>query len=122
MSKILIVDDDPELLDLVQEQLEDYGHLVLKSAKPMEAIRLFQDTLPDLVIIDVIMQGMDGFDLLKQLKEITNNFKSILLSGVNDDKCRELAVQVGADLYLVKPIDPDKFKSAIESLLRRSTQ
>ncbi len=118
MSKILAIDDDPVLLDMLQEYLEAHGHLVLKATKPQEAHRLFQDTKPDLVILDVIMPRTDGFKLLKQFKESSHPFKSIVLSGLADETCRQQAEALAADRYLVKPVDLEKFKMIIESLLR----
>ena len=65
MSKIFIVDDDEILLAMLKDVLEESGDLVLMASKLEQALKLFDDTNPDLVIIDVIMPGGDGFDLLK---------------------------------------------------------
>lgn len=117
MSKILMIDDDAHLLDLLQDCLEDEGHLVLKATEAKEAIKLFRDTKPELVIIDIIMPRVDGLELLKQFKSIGSDFKSILLSGLNDDQLKERAKEVGANLYLTKPIPVENFQKIINKIL-----
>lgn len=117
MSKILMVDDDQSLLDLLQECLEENGHLVLTATKTKEAMKLFQDTKPELVIIDIIMPQVDGLDLLRQFKSSGLEFKSILLSGLTDERLKEKAVEVGVNLYLIKPVSIDEFKETVNKVL-----
>lgn len=119
MGKILIVDDDETLLEMMQDYLEEAGHshVVLMASKAERALKLFRDTSPDLVIMDIIMPGVDGFELLRQFKEINPVFKTILLSGVDSDECREMANNIGADRYLVKPVNLDSFRALIERML-----
>lgn len=120
MSQILIIDDDKMLLEMLQEYLEDQGHLVLKAERAQEAVKLFRDTKPELVIIDIIMPKIDGLELLKNFKEIHSGFKSILLTGVSDERFKEKAQELGADRYLVKPVLLDNFKEIVNNLLLRS--
>lgn len=118
MSKILIIDDDEILMEMLKDILEESEDVVLMASKPGQAMKLFEDTKPDLVIIDVIMPGLDGFELLRQFKECRHNVKSILLSGLNDDRCREQAEKLGADKYIVKPPDLEMLKLTIRRLLQ----
>ena len=122
MSKILLVDDDEILMDMLKNILEDSDDLILMASTGEQAMKLFQDTNPDLVIIDVIMPGMDGFELLKQFKERRQNFRSILLTGLNEDRGRKLARELGADSYLGKPPNIEILKSTIKHLLRMIVQ
>jgi len=117
MSRILLIDDDAHLLDLLQDCLEEDGHLVLKATKAKEALQLFQDIKPELVIIDIIMPQVDGLELLSQFKKFGFSFKSILLSGLNDDKLKQKAQEVGADLYLAKPVPVENFNEIIKKIL-----
>lgn len=122
MSKILMIDDDPNMVDLMQDLLEDDGHIVLKATEPLQAMKLFQDTTPDLVIIDIIMPELDGFALLRQFKETGIGFKSILLSGIDSDKARNMSKELGADYYLAKPVNIDDLKLIVKNLLRFSEE
>jgi len=117
MAKILVVDDDELLLEEMREFLEEDKHLVTLASKAGEAIKLIQDTKPDLMIIDIIMPGVDGFELLRQAKEILPHSKAIVLSGVGDEQFKEKAKQLGADKYLVKPMHLESFKELINQLL-----
>lgn len=119
MSKILMIDDDKMLLELMQEQIEESGHMVLTATTPSEAKRLFQDTSPDLVIIDVIIPGLDGLELLRQLKVLNPSFRAIILSGLDDRDLQDKAKKFGADLYLTKPVPADDFMTAINRLVAK---
>lgn len=121
MSKILIIDDDEPLLEMFQEYLEDIGHshVVLRASNVKAALRLFQDTKPDLVMIDVVMPEIDGFELLRRFKETGHSFKSIVISGLNDDKCEQIAEELGAEEFLLKPIDLENCKGIIQRLLKK---
>lgn len=112
-----MIDDDEHLLDLLQDCLEEHGHLVLKAIKVKEAIKLFQDTKPELVIIDIIMPGIDGLGLLNQFRSIRSDFKSILLSGLNAERLKEKMKEVGADFYIAKPIAMENFETIIAKVL-----
>ena len=114
-----MIDDDAVLLDMLQEEVEASGHLVLKATNPDQAVRLFRDTEPELVIMDVIMPGFDGLELLRQFKEMRPGFKSIVLSGLNNEDLKANARKCGADYYLVKPVRIEDFRSMIENLLSR---
>lgn len=118
MSRILIVEDDQTQLEMLRDVLEEKDHLVLIASKAEEGLKLFQDTKPELVIIDILMPGLDGLELLKQFKESSQNFKSVVLTGLNEDRCKQKAEELEADCYLVKPIDLEAFKSIIQNLLQ----
>ncbi len=117
MAKILVIDDDELLLEEMREFLEDEGHVALLASKASEATRLIQDAKPDLMIIDIIMPGVDGFELLRQAKEMSPDSKTIVLSGVGDEQFKQKAEKLGADKYLVKPMHLDSFKELIDELL-----
>jgi CheY-like chemotaxis protein len=120
MSRILIIDDDQALLEMLREVLEESDHLVLLASNAKQGLKLFEETKPDLVVIDIIMPGLDGFELLRRFKESGQNFKSVVLTGLNDERGREQAEALVADQYLVKPIDLEKFKGIIQDLLQHS--
>jgi two-component system response regulator (stage 0 sporulation protein A) len=117
MAKILVIDDDELLLEEMKEFLEGEGYTALVASKANEALRLMSDTKPDLMIIDVIMPGIDGFALLKQAKEKLPDSKTVVLSGVGDEAFKQKAEQLGADHYVVKPMNLDSFRKLIEDLL-----
>lgn len=118
MSKILVVDDDELLLREMKEFLEDEGHMALLASRAKDAAQMIEQERPDLMVIDVIMPDLDGFELLKQAREILPHSKAIVLSGVSDEQFEKKAKQLGADKYLVKPMPLDIFKALIDELLK----
>jgi two-component system, OmpR family, KDP operon response regulator KdpE len=115
---VLIVDDEPSIIKFLEIKLKTSGYNVTVAHNGLEAISLFQLEEPDLLVLDVIMPGMDGFETLKQIRSISS-VPVIILSAreTNTDKIKGL--KMGADDYLAKPFNPDELVARIEAVRRR---
>ena len=116
--RILVVDDEPRILNFLKIKLEASGYKVLFATSGQAALETLPIELPDLVVLDVLMPGMDGFETLKQIRA-ASSVPVIILSARegSDDKVKGL--QLGADDYLAKPFSPDELVARIESVRRR---
>ena len=119
--RILVVDDEPDLRDAVRVYLEMHGYNVLQAADGQEAVEKVRTTLPDLVVLDVMMPVMDGIAALQQLRSLSAVPVIMLtVKGDEDDKVR--ALRLGADDYVTKPFSQRELLARIESVLRRAAQ
>jgi DNA-binding response OmpR family regulator len=116
--KILLVDDEERILHFLKTKLKTLGFDVITANNGIEAIEQFQGQQPDLVILDVIMPKMDGFQTLKELRTISA-VPVIMLSAMGDDANRIKGLGLGADDYLPKPFNPDELVARIEAIKRR---
>ncbi len=123
MAKVLVVDDEPDVLNALARALRLAGHEVSKSSSPDEAIGLAREHPFDLAILDYIMPAMTGVDLLNRLRELHPTIKSIIVSGKLDAQVEEAALteelrnSVEADVYLHKPIENQKLLANVKSLM-----
>jgi DNA-binding response OmpR family regulator len=118
--RILVVDDDILVLDALRELLVADGYEVATATRGQEALDIMNREDFDLVILDVIMPKMTGFDVCKQIRVLEdkkNRVKIIMLTAKTDPKDQEIGEGAGCDLYLTKPIDPRKLKELIRSTL-----
>ncbi len=111
-KKILIVDDEPHLRMLIQQTLEDLeydGVELLTATNGEEALESIRAEAPDLVLLDVMMPKMNGFDVCHTVKKQMgwNHVRIILLTAKGQEFDRNRGIEVGADLYMTKPFDPD---------------
>lgn len=121
MARILIVDDDPSLRELLRMHLSARGHSVLAAADAAEAIRaLLQDDF-QLVVSDVDMPYLSGMELLQAIRgdEKTAHIPVVLLTGRGDDEVWNKATMLGVAGYLTKPVAADELQSMIERVLKR---
>ena len=117
--KVLVADDDPDLLDLVAYALTQSGYLVVKAANGVAALERFDAEQPDLAILDINMPGMSGFDVCAAIR--TRSVAPIMMltvRGEEQDLVR--AIDLGADDYLTKPFSPRTLLARIKALLRRA--
>ncbi len=116
--RILIVDDEPRILNFLTAKLRASGYETFTAANGLEALEQAQAQEPDLIILDVLMPKMDGFETLKELR----NFSSvpvIFLSAKGTDVDRIKGLGLGADDYLGKPFSPDELVARIDAIRRR---
>ena len=118
-SKILVVDDEPEMLALLIEWLEEDGHDVSTASNGWDALEIFIDRRPVLTITDLRMPGMDGFQLIKRIREISNTHV-IALTAMGGEEHTVLGFDLGVDEYLVKPVSKKVFLARVRSILRRA--
>lgn len=116
--KILVVDDDPHILELVNIQLTQAGYIVRKASNGAEALERLDDEVPDLAVVDVMMPGMDGYTLTKKLRAEAD-IPVLLLTAKGELEDKEKGFLAGSDDYLVKPFEPKELLFRINAILRR---
>lgn len=116
---LLIVDDEPRIRDLVRMNLELEHYRVEEVTNGLEALEKLRDILPDLVILDVSMPEMDGFETLRHIREVST-VPVIMLTVRQSEADKIRGLDLGADDYLAKPFSPPELLSRIRALLRRS--
>ena len=116
--RVLVVDDDPRILKFLEIRLKASGYEVLTAKNGREALEQVQAEEPDLLVLDGLMPGIDGFETLKQVR-LLSSLPVIILSAkeANIDKVKGL--ELGADDYLAKPFSPDELLARIEAVRRR---
>jgi two-component system, OmpR family, KDP operon response regulator KdpE len=115
----LIVDDEPYLVDLVRLNLETEGYRVVSAATGAEALERLKSDLPDVVILDVMMPEMDGFETLARIREVSS-VPVIMLTVRSEESDRIRGLEIGADDYMTKPFSPRELVTRVKALLRRS--
>ncbi len=116
---ILIVDDEPRIRDLVRMNLEMDHYSVIEASNGVEALDQLREKLPDLVMLDVMMPEMDGFETLRAIREVST-VPVVMLTVRQSEQDRIHGLDLGADDYLAKPFSPRELLSRIRALLRRS--
>lgn len=116
--KILVVDDDYEITDLVVKYLEVEGYVVDKAYNGKDALILFKNNNHDMVISDIMMPEIDGLNLIKKIKELGNPI-IILLTAKDKEVDRVIGLKTGADDYVIKPFYMNELVARVESHLRR---
>ena len=120
--RILAVDDDPKTLILLRRTLEAAGYRAIVTADPEEVPRLLETHRPDLVLLDLLLPGMDGIELMRNLPQLSDRRPVIFLSGYGRDETIARALESGAADYIVKPFAPAELLARIEAALRRQSK
>ena len=120
--KLLIVDDEPDLLAELKPLLERSGYTVVTAHNGEQALAAVSSHTPDLIILDMLMPKLDGRSVLRQLRQANNWTPVLLLTQVNTTSERVLSLQEGADDYLNKPFDPLELLARVQAILRRTVR
>ena len=118
MTTILIVDDDNELTELLDEFLSEHKFKTKVFHNPKEALSSLKTSVPDLILLDIMMPEMDGFQLLRKIRE-TLDVPVIMLTAKGEVSDKVVGLELGADDYLAKPFEPRELLARIQSILRR---
>ena len=118
---ILIIDDDKKLNELLKGFLSDFGFSVLTAIHPEKGLKKLKQESPDLVILDVMLPGMDGFEVCKMIRQ-QSSVPIIMLTARGELMDRVVGLELGADDYLPKPFEPRELVARIHSVLRRARQ
>jgi len=116
---IMVVDDEPPIVRLVRAKLQSDGYAVITASRGQEALALLEDERPDLIVLDLMMPGMDGFETLRHIRE-QGQIPVIMLTARAGDADKLRGLQGGADDYVTKPFNPDELSARIGAVLRRS--
>ncbi len=116
---ILVVDDEERMARFIRLNLEYDGFQVLEAYKGMQAINLIRDKMPDLVLLDVMLPDIDGFEILKTVREVST-VPVIMLTAKGEEDDRVQGLELGADDYITKPFSPRELVSRVKAVLRRT--
>jgi len=117
---IYIIDDDVKLNNLISEYLSKFGYKVKSFENPVAALKILKQQLPDLIILDVMMPEMDGFEVCKEIRK-SYTVPIIMLTARGEVTDRIVGLELGADDYLPKPFEPRELLARSQSILRRIT-
>ena len=118
VAQILVVDDDPEVQQLLDYVLRREGHTVTLAPSGEEALRAVQKSAPDLVILDVMLPGIDGFTVCERLR-LVRSMPVLMLTGLVEEQDKIRGLDTGADDYLTKPFSPGELLARVRALIRR---
>ncbi|HUG55704.1 MAG TPA: response regulator transcription factor [Candidatus Limnocylindrales bacterium] len=118
-TKVMVVDDDPDIAALIAEVLREEGYQVRVVTDSRQAVDRFEETRPELVTLDVMMPSIDGISLCLQLRK-NSDVPILFLSAKQDPPDRVVGLRIGADDYMGKPFDNDELVARVEALLRRT--
>lgn len=118
-QRILVVDDEERIVRMIRLNLEYDGFTVIEANNGMQAINQIREKLPNLVILDVMMPGIDGYETLSLIRE-TSQVPVIMLTAKSEEEDRIYGLELGADDYITKPFSPRELVSRIKAVLRRT--
>jgi DNA-binding response OmpR family regulator len=118
-KKVLVIDDEPEIVKLVQAYLEKAGFTVVSATDGQEALAVFRHEHPNLVILDLNLPGMDGLDVCRALRR-SSDVPIIMLTARIEETDRLIGLELGADDYVVKPFSPREIVARTRAVLRRA--
>lgn len=118
VNKVMIAEDDPDIVELLRLYLDNAGFKVCFAYDGLSALKLFDDEKPDIVIADIMMPGITGFELTKRIRE-TSGVPIIILSAKKLDSDKILGLDIGADDYVTKPFNPLEIIARVKANLRR---
>jgi len=121
MSKVLIVDDERDILDLLRMHLEHEGHEVTEASNGIDALKQAIASLPDLIVLDWMLPGLDGLNVFKRLRtdSRTRDIPVVMLTAKAQQADRLTGLELGADDYLTKPFSPRELLLRVNAVLRR---
>ena len=122
MNKVLVVEDEPDILEMVRYNLDQAGLDVETAEDAERALQSVQEILPDLIILDLMLPGIDGLDMCRQLKQDarTRHIPILMLTARKEEVDRIVGLELGADDYVVKPFSPRELVLRTQAILRRS--
>lgn len=121
LDKVLIVDDDKNICDLLRLYLEKEGYSVILSHDGEEAVVKFNALKPDIVLLDVMLPGLDGWQVCREIRK-KSNIPILMITAKSDTFDKVLGLELGADDYIVKPFDSKEVIARIKAVVRRTGQ
>ncbi len=123
-QKVLLVDDEPDIVELLKYNLEREGYQVYTALNGKDALKVARTSRPDLIVLDIMMPGMDGVEVCNQLRRAPEFKQTIItfLTARGEDYSQIAGFDAGADDYITKPVRPKVFVSKVRALMKRSVQ
>jgi DNA-binding response OmpR family regulator len=116
---LLIIDDDAKLNELLKDFLKNFGFEVVTATHPAKGLKMLKQARPDLVILDIMLPEMDGFEVCRQIRQ-TSDVPIVMLTARGETTDKVVGLELGADDYLAKPFEPRELVARIQSVLRRT--
>jgi DNA-binding response OmpR family regulator len=120
-QRVLVVDDDPTVSDVVRRYLEREGFGVRLAGNGQAALDAYAAAPPDLVVLDLMLPGIDGLEVCRRLRKQDRDLPIIMLTALGEESDRVLGLEIGADDYVTKPFSPRELVLRVQSVLRRAT-
>lgn len=123
-KRLMLVDDDPNLILLVKDYLEFRGYTMITAENGRQALEILENETPDMIICDVMMPEMDGYSLIKHIRENerTSWIPVLFLSAKGQSQDKVKGLSTGADVYMVKPFEPEELVAQVESSLKQASR
>ncbi len=119
--KVLVVEDDPHAVELIRLYLSRDGHTVLTARDGLEGLRLAREELPDLLVLDLMLPGMDGLQVCRLVRQ-ESDMPIIMLTARVEEEDRLTGLDLGADDYITKPFSPRELAARVRAVLRRTSR
>jgi DNA-binding response OmpR family regulator len=120
MERVLVVDDDATVSDVVRRYLERAGYVVLLAEDGQSALSVFREQRPDLVVLDLMLPGVDGLEVCRRMRAESRDLPVVMLTALGEEADRVLGLELGADDYVTKPFSPRELVLRVQSVLRRA--
>ena len=117
--RILVVDDEVDIVDFIDDYLTGEGYEVIKAYDGAEALDKMRQDLPDLVVLDIMLPGLDGFEVCKQIRT-ESTVPILMLTAKDTDVDKIVGLEIGADDYMPKPFNPRELVARVKAILRRT--
>ena len=121
-KKVLIVEDDPGISLSLKDEFESLGYTVIKTDNGQKGLTLARQESPDLIILDLMLPGMEGYDVCRELRNEGNRTPIIILTAKNREIDKVLGLDLGADDYVTKPFGLREFMARVRAVLRRTSE
>jgi len=120
MSKILIIDDSPTIVELLKTVLASDGHEVLTANDGVAGLNLAKENKPDLIVLDIMLPKMNGYEVCNLIKfdEKYKDIKILMLTAKAGEESKNISLETGADEYMTKDLDPDKILQLVSKMLQ----
>lgn len=119
---ILVVDDEPAIVEVIRQRLEREGFAVCSAIDGNAALASVAESQPDLMILDLMLPDIEGFEVLRQLRGLGHSLPVIILTALDDDVDKVVGLELGADDYVIKPFNPRELAARVRAVLRRRTE
>ncbi|MEI6291013.1 MAG: response regulator, partial [Chloroflexota bacterium] len=120
METILLIDDEPSIISLAKLYLERDGFSVESAGDGLQGLEIVEKLHPGLLVLDVMLPGMDGFEVCRKIRAAGSQIPIIMLTARDEDIDKILGLELGADDYLTKPFNPRELVARVKAILRRS--
>ena len=121
---ILLVDDEPDMLEMLSMRLTKAGYKIITSVTGEECLQKAEKVYPDLILLDILLPGMSGFEVARQLKtkEVTRNIPIIMVTALIGEDPKAKGLERGADYFISKPFDTEELLSTIKTILEKGNK